>query len=185
MDMTIATAVGRLLAGLGARRCFGVVGSGNFHVTNALADAGVRFVAARHETNAVTMADAYARLTGELTLVSVHPGPGLANAVNGVAEAAKSRTPLLVLAGDTANGALRSNFHIDQAGLVTAVGAVAERLFSPATAPADAERAARRALAERRTVVLNMPLDVQAAAASAPAAPPARPEPAGVPHPSP
>jgi len=182
---TIAVAVGRALAGLGARRCFGVVGSGNFHATNALVDAGVEFIAARHESNAVTMADAYARMTGELTLASVHPGPGLTNAVTAITEAAKSRTPLLVLAGDTANGALRSNFHLDQAGLVTATGAVAERLHSPATAAADTERAAHRALDERRTVVLNMPLDVQAAAA--PAAPPPAPldRTGAVPYPDP
>ncbi|HEX2317080.1 MAG TPA: thiamine pyrophosphate-binding protein [Thermomonospora sp.] len=184
MKTTIATAVGHALAGLGARRCFGVVGSGNFHVTNALAEAGVEFVAARHECNAVTMADAYARMTGELTLASVHPGPGITNAMTGIAEAAKSRTPLLVLAGDTANGALRSNFHIDQATMVTAVGAVAERLHSPATAAADVARAARRALAERRTVVLNMPLDVQAAEAAEAPAPPAIAA-APRPHPSP
>lgn len=185
MSETIAAAVGRALAGLGARRCFGVVGSGNFHVTNALVDAGVEFIAGRHEGNAVTMADAYARMTGELTLASVHPGPGLTNAVTAITEAAKSRTPLLVLAGDTANGALRSNFHLDQTGLVTATGAVAERLYSPATAAADTERAARRALEERRTVVLNMPLDVQAAAAAE--APPLTPLNASgqVPYPDP
>lgn len=161
----IAHAVGRVLAGMGARRCFGVVGSGNFHVTNALVNEGVEFIAARHECNAVTMADAYARMTGELTLASVHPGPGITNAVTAITEAAKSRTPLLVLAGDTANGAIRSNFLVDQAGLATAVGAVAERLHSPATAMADTVRAARRALDERRTVVLNLPMDVQAAPA--------------------
>ena len=46
------------------------------------------------------MADAYAKASGELTLVSVHSGPGLTNALTGIGEAAKSRTPLVVLAGD-------------------------------------------------------------------------------------
>ena len=42
--MTIAaTVVGRTLAGLGVRQVFGVVGSGNFHVTNALVDSGARW----------------------------------------------------------------------------------------------------------------------------------------------
>lgn len=185
MNETIAAAVGRALAGLGARRCFGVVGSGNFHVTNALVDAGVEFIAGRHEGNAITMADSYARMTGELTLASVHPGPGLTNGVTAITEAAKSRTPLLVLAGDTANGALRSNFYLDQTGLVTATGAVAERLYSPATAAADVERAARRALEERRTVVLNMPLDVQAAAAAETPAPASLDAAGPVPYPDP
>lgn len=158
---TVAYAVGATIARLGARRCFGVVGSGNFHVTVALRNAGVEFVAARHENHAVTMADAYARLTGELTLVSLHPGPGLTNATTGIAEAARSRTPLVVLAGTTANGALRSNFRIDQEDLARSVEAIPERLHSPYTALADTARAIERAMRDRRTVVLNMPLDVQ------------------------
>ncbi len=40
---------------------------------------------------------------------------------------------------------------------------MSERVHGPATAVADTARAVRRALRERRTVVLNLPLDVQAA----------------------
>jgi thiamine pyrophosphate-dependent acetolactate synthase large subunit-like protein len=111
------------------------------------------------------MADAYARLTGEVGVVTLHQGPGLTNAMTGIAEAAKSRTPLLVLAADTAGAAVRSNFRIDQGALVAAVGAGVERLHGPESAVADAVRAYRRAVVERRPVVLNMPLDVQAAPA--------------------
>src|SRR5215218_3796362 len=160
--MLVAEAVGRALAAEGVAACFGVLGSGNLAFTNALRDAGVPFVAARHEGGAICMADGYARVSGELTACSVHQGPGLTNAMTGLAEAAKSRTPLLVLAADTAAAAVRSNFRIDQDGLVAAVGAVAERLHGPATAVADAARAYRRAQVERRPVVLMMPLDVQA-----------------------
>ena len=53
---------------------FGVVGSGNFHVTNALVAAGARFVAARHEGGAATMADAYARMSGTVAALSRAPG---------------------------------------------------------------------------------------------------------------
>ena len=59
-----AELVGRAVADLGAAHAFGVVGSGNFAVTNALVAAGVPFVAARHEGGAATMADAYARTSG-------------------------------------------------------------------------------------------------------------------------
>ncbi|WP_067814786.1 thiamine pyrophosphate-binding protein [Actinomadura kijaniata] len=161
--MIVAEAVGAALARLGADTVFGVVGSGNFHVTNALVAHGARFVAARHEGGAATMADAHARLTGGLGVVSVHQGPGLTNALTGVTEAAKSRTPLLVLAGEVAASAVRSNFRIDQAALATAVGAVPERVHSPQSALADVARACRTALTQRRTVLLGLPLDVQAA----------------------
>jgi acetolactate synthase I/II/III large subunit len=158
--MRVADAVGRGLAGLGIGTVFGVVGSGNFHLTNALIAGGARFIAARHEGGAAVMADAWARTSGLVGAVSVHQGPGLTNAMTGIAEAAKSRTPLLVLAAEAPG--LRSNFHVDVAGLAGAVGAVAERLHSPATAQADARRAYATALG-RRTVVLALPLDVQAA----------------------
>ncbi|TDD88693.1 thiamine pyrophosphate-binding protein [Actinomadura darangshiensis] len=161
--MNVAQAVGQALARFGAGTVFGVVGSGNFHVTNALAANGARFVAARHEAGAATMADAYARAGGGLGVVTVHQGPGLTNALTGIAEAAKSRTPLLVVSGEVAAGAVRSNFRIDQAAIAAAVGAVPERVHSPQTALADVARACRTAVTERRTVLLGLPLDVQEA----------------------
>nr|WP_196791722.1 thiamine pyrophosphate-binding protein [Motilibacter deserti] len=156
----VAEAVGRTLALLGCDTVFGVVGSGNFHATNAMVAEGARFVAARHEGGAATMADAYARTSGKVGVLSVHQGCGLTNAMTGITEAAKSRTPLVVLAAEST--AARSNFAVDQEALARAVGAVAERVTSGATAVQDATRAVRRARDERRTVVLNLPLDVQA-----------------------
>jgi acetolactate synthase-1/2/3 large subunit len=161
--MLVSEAVGATLAGLGADTVFGLVGSGNFHVTNALIANGAAFVATRHECGAACAADAWARGTGRVGILSVHQGPGLTNALTGITEAAKSRTPLLVLAADVAGAAVRSNFRIDVAALAASVGAVADRLYSPATAAADAARAYRTAQRQRRTVVLAMPLDVQAA----------------------
>lgn len=161
--MKVARAVGQALAEAGVDHVFGLVGSGNFIVTNALIQSGVRFIASRHETAAVTMADSFARVSGRLGVCTVHQGPGLTNAITGLAEAAKSRTPLLLLAADVSASAVRSNFKIDQASLVASVGAVPERLTGPHTAVAEAIRAMRRAQVERRPVVLMMPLDVQGA----------------------
>ena len=163
--MRVAEFVGSALARLGVGHCFGVVGSGNFEVTNALRANGVPFVAARHEAGAATMADAYARMSGIPAIVTTHQGCGFTNALTGITEAAKSRTPLLVLAADTAGAAVRSNFRIDQDAIARAVGAVPERVHSPASAADDVVRAYRTAVNDRRTVVLNLPLDVQAAPA--------------------
>ncbi|WP_336204989.1 thiamine pyrophosphate-binding protein [Nonomuraea sp. LPB2021202275-12-8] len=159
--MIVAEAVGRILAAAGAEVVFGVVGSGNFHVTNALVGHGARFVAARHEGGAATMADAYARMSGRGGVVTVHQGPGFTNAITGIAEAAKSRTPMIVLSGEATDA--RSNFAIDQDAVARAVGAVPMRVSAPDTAGQCALEAFRVACQERRTVLLNLPLDVQAA----------------------
>jgi acetolactate synthase I/II/III large subunit len=156
--MLVAEAVGRALAGLGTDTVFGLVGSGNFHVTNALIAGGARFIAARHEGGAAVMADAWARTSGRVGVLSVHQGPGLTNAMTGITEAAKSRTPLLVLAAEATEP--RSNFYLDVAGLAAAVGAVHERVRSPESAVADACHAYQQAQ-ERRTVLLSLPLAFQ------------------------
>jgi thiamine pyrophosphate-dependent acetolactate synthase large subunit-like protein len=165
---TVADVVGEVLARLGVGHAFGVVGSGNFHVTNALRRGGVPFVAARHETGAAMMADGYARTSGTPAVLSLHQGCGLTNALTGIAEAAKSRTPLLVLAADTAGAAVRSNFRIDQDAAIRAVGAVPDRVHTAASAVDDVVRAYGTCVRLRRTVVLNLPLDVQAAACALP-----------------
>jgi thiamine pyrophosphate-dependent acetolactate synthase large subunit-like protein len=168
VTQNVARVVGSVLAGLGAGHAFGVVGSGNFQVTNALRAAGVEFTAARHEGGAASMADGYSRLAGRLAVLTLHQGCGLTNAMTGIAEAAKSRTPLIVLTADTAGAAVNSNFRIDQDALAVSVGAVAERVHSPASAVADITRAFRAAVHGRRTVVVSLPLDVQAAPLDAP-----------------
>ena len=173
--MTAAEVVGRTLAALGVRDAFGVLGSGNFVATQALHAAGTAFHHARHEGGAICMADAYARVSGRVGVCSVHQGPGFTNAMTGLTEAAKSRTPLLLLAGEAPAAALRSNFRLDQAALATTVGAAAERVHSGESAAEDTVRALRRAQVERRPVLLSLPLDVQAQPAPMPAPAPTAP----------
>ncbi len=158
--MKVSDAVGRALVRAGVDHVFGVVGSGNFHVTNAMVAEGARFVAARHEAGATTMADAYARVSGRVAAVTVHQGCGLTNTMTGLAEAAKSRTPLVVVAAEATEP--RSNFYVDQPALARAVGALSLRVDSASDAVARAVEAVDLAVTARRTVLLNLPLSVQA-----------------------
>ncbi|GAA1406423.1 acetolactate synthase I/II/III large subunit [Glutamicibacter uratoxydans] len=171
--MNVAQLVGKTLAELGVGHAFGVVGSGNFTVTNSLIEHGVPYTATRHEGGAATMADAFARVSGKVAVLSVHQGCGLTNAGTGIGEAAKSRTPLLVLAAEAAPSAVYSNFAMDQDAFATSIYAISERVHSAQSAVADTVRAFRTALNERRTVVLNLPLNVQAQEAVEPAELPA------------
>ncbi|MFP5369427.1 MAG: thiamine pyrophosphate-binding protein, partial [Actinomycetes bacterium] len=144
---TVAQAVGGELVRCGIGAVFGVVGSGNFAVTNAMVAAGARFVAARHEGGAATMADAYARTAGVPSALSVHQGCGFTNALTGITEAAKSRTPLVVVTAEATSP--RSNFFVDQPALARAVGAVPVRISTPADAVAGAAAAVATAREDR------------------------------------
>ena len=61
---------------------------------------GIEFVIARHEQAAAHAADGYARVSGKPGVLLVHVGPGMMNAVTGVATAALDSVPLVAIAGD-------------------------------------------------------------------------------------
>lgn len=60
----------------------------------------IKYVSVRHEQIAATAADGYARVTKRASVVLTHLGPGLTNAVTGVANAALDNIPMVVIAGD-------------------------------------------------------------------------------------
>lgn len=83
----------------GIRHAFGMPGGEVLTLVDALRDAGIRFVLCRHETPAATMA-AGAGIAGNTPgLLVTTLGPGLANAVNAVADAAQERLPLVIISG--------------------------------------------------------------------------------------
>lgn len=158
--MRVSEVIGRTLVDRGVEVFFGLVGSGNFTVVDALRRAGARFYSSRHECGAVMMADGYARACGKVGVCSIHQGPGFTNALTGLTEAAKNRTPLLMLAADTPPETLWSNFKIDQGALAANAGAIAERVRGPESVAEDVARALRRTKVERRPVVLNIPINL-------------------------
>src|SRR6266545_2684486 len=95
-----ADVLARQLESYGVEVIFGVCGHTNIALLDALSRSSIDFVTARHEQAAAHMADGYARLTGRPGVVLVHVGPGMMNAVTGVATAALDSIPLVVIAGD-------------------------------------------------------------------------------------
>src|SRR5580704_11420658 len=71
-----------------------------FGLLNALGKSKIRYVTTRHEQVAAHMAEGYARVTGKPGVLMTHLGPGLTNAVTGVANAALDSVPVVVIAGD-------------------------------------------------------------------------------------
>ena len=81
----------------GASTIFGVPGESYLAVLNAIYDAPtLRYVNARQEGGASMMADAWAKLTGEVGLCMVTRGPGATNASSGVHVAFQDSTPMIL-----------------------------------------------------------------------------------------
>lgn len=90
----------RSLAAEGLRVVFGVPGAGQYEAIDALyTTPSVRYIAVRHEQAASYMADGYARASGEVAAALVVEGPGLFNALSGVATAYATSSPILVVSG--------------------------------------------------------------------------------------
>ncbi len=97
---TAAHAIARQLQQYGVKVVFGTCGHTNIALLAAFDEVGVEFVIARHEQAAAHAADGYARMSGKPGVLLVHVGPGLMNAVTGVATAALDSVPLITIAGD-------------------------------------------------------------------------------------
>jgi acetolactate synthase-1/2/3 large subunit len=94
-----ADALVQALADAGVRRIFTLSGNHIMPVFDACLTAGIDLVHTRHEASAVHMADAWARLRGEVGVALVTGGPGHANAVSALYTAQMSESPVLLLSG--------------------------------------------------------------------------------------
>mgnify|MGYP006424043333 CR=1 FL=1 len=87
------------LAGNGVRTVFALSGNQIMPIFDACLDQGQRILHVRHEAAAVHMADAWARLTGEVGVALLTAGPGFANALGAIYAARMSEAPVLVVSG--------------------------------------------------------------------------------------
>src|ERR671935_1257168 len=90
-----------VLKQLGVRTIFALPGGHNLPLFEGARVEGIRLIDTRHEENAVMMAEGWALATGEVGVASVTAGPGLTNAVPGIAEAQKAGAPVVVVGGRT------------------------------------------------------------------------------------
>ncbi|MDX2257356.1 MAG: thiamine pyrophosphate-binding protein [Hyphomicrobiaceae bacterium] len=98
-QLRVADIVAGTIAAHGVRLAFGMPGGEIVTFVDALRSVGIRFVLCRHETSAAYMAGGASTVTGDPGLLVTTLGPGLANAVNGIADAAQERIPLIVMSG--------------------------------------------------------------------------------------
>jgi len=77
--------ISRMLATESVEKVFGIIDGTYQGLVASLGDHGIDLVGPRHETCAVHMAGAYARVTGKVGVCIASNGPGVANALSGVA----------------------------------------------------------------------------------------------------
>ncbi|MFZ9335016.1 MAG: thiamine pyrophosphate-binding protein, partial [Burkholderiaceae bacterium] len=163
-DQSGAAVIARFLKARGVQRVYGLCGGHIMPIWMRLDAEGIRIVDVRDERAAVYMAHAEAQLTGRLGVALVTAGPGVTNAMTGIANAHVARAPVLVLSGlpPTAQenrGALQDIVHTD---LVRGITRYARTVRHPDLIPQELAEAAARAQGiggEAGPVYLDFPVD--------------------------
>jgi acetolactate synthase I/II/III large subunit len=91
--------IARSLAAHGVTHLFGLGGGHIDTVWSAAPKVGIRVVDVRHEAAAAYAAEGWALATGQLGVCMVTAGPGLTNALTGLATAHANGSPMLCIAG--------------------------------------------------------------------------------------
>jgi len=95
----VSTLIARFLKERKVDRVFSLCGGHIMPIWDDLGGLGIRIIDVRDERAAVHMAHAHSELTGRLGVAVVTAGPGMTNAVTGIANAFIARVPILVIAG--------------------------------------------------------------------------------------
>ena len=165
----VADAVARTLHNYGVRFAFGIPGNDVLETVRACQAQGIEFVLGKSEPSCAFMADAVYQLTGAPAALIAALGPGISNAMSGIAGAMQERSALLVLSGEmaTANMGIYNHQVFDHVALARPVTKYAEQL-NPQRAAQQVAKALDIALAyPAGPTLLNVPADHNRAAASA------------------
>ncbi|MBS0326844.1 MAG: thiamine pyrophosphate-binding protein [Proteobacteria bacterium] len=149
-DRSVAAYVARLLRARGVDRVFALCGGHIMSLMMAIDAEGIAIVDVRDERAAVYMAHAYGELRNGFGVALVTAGPGVTNAITGIANAHVARAPVVVISGvppqpQEGRGALQDLPHVE---LVRALTRYARTLREPSLVPAALDEALACALGE-------------------------------------
>lgn len=107
----------------GCRYAFGIPGGEVLTLIKGLSDAGIRFILTKHENSAGFMAEGTFHSSGAPALLVATLGPGVANAVNVVANALQDRVPMIFITGcvDTRDTLTYTHQVFDHSALLSSI----------------------------------------------------------------
>ncbi|MFD8023476.1 thiamine pyrophosphate-dependent enzyme [Streptomyces lavendulae] len=163
MARTVAHVIVDALEELGVQHVFGVVGDALNPLTDAIrTSVGLNWVGCRHEEAAAFAASAQSQLSGTLGVCMGTVGPGSVHLLNGLYDAAKSRTPVLAICGQVPLAEIGSDYfqEVDNDLLFRDVAVHRATVTSPDQMPRLLESAVRAAVTRGGVAVLTIPGDL-------------------------
>jgi acetolactate synthase I/II/III large subunit len=172
----VADYIARRLADFGVQHVFLLTGGGAMHLNDAIGkEKRIHYICNHHEQACAMAAEAYAKVTGGLSVINVTTGPGGINALNGVFGAWTDSIPMLVLSGQVKRETCMSTYNIpglrqigeQEANLLPMVSGITKysaTIHDPKSIRYHLEKALHLAFTPRMGPVwLELPVDVQGA----------------------
>jgi acetolactate synthase-1/2/3 large subunit len=164
-DQSVAALIARYLKSQGVKRVYGLCGGHIMPIWMRLDAEGIQIIDVRDERAAVYMAHAEAELGNGLGVALVTAGPGVTNAMTGIAYSHVARSSVLVLSGlppvpQGNRGALQDITHTD---LVRSITRYARTVYNADLALQELDEAVCRSLGqggEPGPTYLDFPVDV-------------------------
>ncbi|MGO1119270.1 thiamine pyrophosphate-binding protein [Rhodovibrionaceae bacterium A322] len=163
VERSAADMIAQRLFAAGCRYAFGIPGGEVLVLMDALKRAGIEVILAKHENCAGFMGEGVHHKDGAPAILVATIGPGIANAINVIANAQQDRVPMIVLTGCVPAPEQHRYTHqvFDHVKLAEPVAKAAFRV-EEGTAAVLADKAVNLALEGRPgPVLLDVPIDVQ------------------------
>ncbi|MDP6909419.1 MAG: thiamine pyrophosphate-binding protein, partial [Flavobacteriales bacterium] len=163
MALTGGEAIVRFLKNEGVNTVFGIIDGTYFGLYSNLEKYGIKLITPRHESSAVHMAGAYARVTGKIGVCLASNGPGVANALPGVAVENVEGNRVMLITSSRRNPIVypdRGGSYqcFDQTGVIRPMAKYSETISIPERIPEIMKQAFRVSFAGRPGVVhVDMP----------------------------
>lgn len=172
-EVKVAELVADFLAKQGIRHVFGIIGSANAHLFDAVYQhPDLELVCLHHEQACVMAAHGYYMQSGRMAAVLVTAGAGITNALTGVVGSWADSVPVLILSGQEATKQFKSN---NLARMIGIQGVYVESIYETCTKSVvtcqdpeqvlqELAKALRLAKTDRQgPCIVDIPIDLQAA----------------------
>ncbi len=165
MSKEVADVIVQTLQAAGVKHCYGIVGDTLNRVVHAIGRSEIKWVHMRHEEAGAFAAGAEAQLTGNLTACAGSCGPGSLHFINGLYEANRNRSPVVLIASQIVRSDLgfESIQEVDFKAVYKDCSVYCDMILTPDQALRKTVAACQAALGKRGVAVLIVPIDISGA----------------------
>lgn len=162
MAKTVAEVVVETLQQAGAKHCWGIPGDSLNYVTDAIRRSEIEWVHVRHEEAGGFAAGAEAIVANRLTLCAGSCGPGSLHFINGLFEAHRNRSPVVLIASQITRDELGTDFpqEVDYKPIYDHCSVFCQEIRTPAHARRITTMAAQAAMTKGGVAVIILPVDL-------------------------